>query len=78
MTKNFRATLAEQMEDPRFKAEWEALEPEFQMIRTMLDAREEMAATIDKMRGGLADCDDDRPYDEIRYEALSERYGLVR
>lgn len=40
-------------------------------------SREEMAAAIDKMRGGLADCADDRPYDEIRYEALTERYGLT-
>ncbi len=40
MGKNFRETLTEQLKDPEFRAEWEALEPERQIIRAMLDGRE--------------------------------------
>ena len=31
--------LEEQMKDPAFRAEWDALEPEFALIRQMLDLR---------------------------------------
>lgn len=31
MGKNFRETLNEQLRDPAFKAEWDALEPERQI-----------------------------------------------
>lgn len=40
MGKNFRETLDEQMKDPEFRAEWEALEPERQIIRAMIEGRE--------------------------------------
>lgn len=40
MGKNFRETLDEQLRDPEFKAEWDALEPERQIIRAMLEGRE--------------------------------------
>lgn len=40
MGKNFRETLNEQMKDPEFRAEWEALEPERQIIRAIIDGRE--------------------------------------
>jgi len=40
MGKNFRDTLNEQLRDPEFKAEWDALEPERQIIRAMLEGRE--------------------------------------
>ena len=40
MGKNFRETLNEQLRDPEFKAEWDALEPERQIIRAMLEGRE--------------------------------------
>lgn len=33
MGKNFRETLNEQLQDPEFKAEWDALEPERQIMR---------------------------------------------
>ena len=36
---NFRDYLDEQMKDPDFKAEFDALEPEFAIIQTMIDAR---------------------------------------
>ena len=39
MSKSFRETLNEQMKDPVFKAEWDNLEPEYQVIRTMIEAR---------------------------------------
>lgn len=40
MGKNFRETLNEQLNDPEFRAEWEALEPERQIIRAIIDGRE--------------------------------------
>lgn len=40
MGKNFRETLDEQMKDPEFRDEWEALEPERQIIRAMIEGRE--------------------------------------
>jgi predicted transcriptional regulator len=40
MGKNFRETLNDQMNNPDFRAEWESLEPERQIIRAILDCRE--------------------------------------
>lgn len=40
MSKNFRETLNEQLKDPAFQAEWEALEPERQIIRAIIEGRE--------------------------------------
>ena len=40
MARNFRETLNEQLRDPEFKAEWDALEPERQIVRAMLEGRE--------------------------------------
>lgn len=40
MGKNFRETLNEQLKDPEFRVEWEALEPERQIIRAIVDGRE--------------------------------------
>ncbi len=45
MGKNFRETLNEQLQDPAFKKEYDELEPEFQIIRAMIDARKEMGLT---------------------------------
>lgn len=45
MGKSFRETLQQQMADPEFKREWDALEPEFQVVRAMLDARREKNLT---------------------------------
>lgn len=41
MGKNFRETLNEQMKGPEFRAAWEALEPERQIIRAIIEGREE-------------------------------------
>lgn len=45
MGKNFRDTLNQQLKDPEFKGEWDALEPEYQIIKAMLDGRNEMSIT---------------------------------
>ena len=45
MGKNFRETLNEQMQNPEFRKEWDALEPEFQIIKAILDARKEKNIT---------------------------------
>lgn len=39
MSKNYRETLNECMKDPEFAVEWNALDPEFQIIKAMLDGR---------------------------------------
>lgn len=39
MGKNFRETLNEQMSDPEFRSEWEALEPERQITRAIVEGR---------------------------------------
>ena len=41
MSKNFRETLKEEMENPEFKKEWDNLEVEFQIIKAMIDGRNE-------------------------------------
>ena len=38
--KTFEESLAEYMQDPEFKKEWDALEPEFQIIRAIIEGRD--------------------------------------
>ena len=45
MGKNFRDTLNEQLRDPEFKAEWDALEPERQIMRAIVEGREGLELT---------------------------------
>lgn len=45
MGKNFRETWNEQMKDPAFREEWEAQEPERQIIRAMIEGRERQRMT---------------------------------
>ena len=45
MGKHFRETLNEQLRDPEFKAEWDALEPERQIMRAIVEGRDEQALT---------------------------------
>ena len=45
MGKNFRETLNEQLRDPEFKAEWDSLEPERQIMRAILEGRDERDLT---------------------------------
>ena len=49
MSKNFRETLRERMQDPDFRAEWEALEPERQIICAIMEAREENHMTQEQL-----------------------------
>lgn len=44
MTK-FNDFLAEELKNPEFKAEYDALEPEFAIIQAMIDARRETGLT---------------------------------
>ena len=41
----FRQYLNEQLKDPEFRAEYEALEPEFAIIQAMIDARKNNGLT---------------------------------
>ena len=45
MSKNFRDTLNEQLQDPEFKAEWDVLEPERQIMRAIIEGRNERDLT---------------------------------
>ena len=45
MGKNFRETLNERLLDTEFRAEWEALEPERQIMKAIIDGREEKDLT---------------------------------
>ena len=45
MGKNFRDTLNERMKDPVFLAEWNAQEPERQIMRAIAEGREEKDMT---------------------------------
>ena len=58
MTK-FNDYLKEQMEDPGFKAEWDALEPEFSIMQAMIDARKASGLTQKQLseRTGIAQAD---------------------
>jgi ribosome-binding protein aMBF1 (putative translation factor) len=41
MGRTYKEFLDEKLKDPKFKKEWDELEPEYQLIRAMLDARQE-------------------------------------
>ena len=45
MAKNFRDTLNQRINDPKFKKEYDALEPEYQIIRAIVQARKEAVIT---------------------------------
>ena len=59
MGKNFRETLEEQLNDPEFKREYDALEPEFTIIKALLNAREASGLTQKDLaeRTGIAQGD---------------------
>jgi transcriptional regulator with XRE-family HTH domain len=56
---NFNEFLSQQLEDPTMKAEWDALEPEFSLMQTMLDARKQAGLTQKQLaeRAGMAQGD---------------------
>ena len=45
MAQNFRGALADEMKNPEFVTAWNELEPEFQIINAILDARKEKNLT---------------------------------
>lgn len=56
---DFEMLLAEQLEDPEFRAEWDALQPELAIAQAMIDAREEAEMTQQKLSEmtGIAQAD---------------------
>ena len=59
MGKNFRETLEEQLQDPEFKAEWDALAPERQIRRAIVEGREDRDLTQQQLAEvtGIAQAD---------------------
>ena len=45
MSTNFKNYLSEQLQNPAFKAEYDALEPEYAIIQAMIDARKASGLT---------------------------------
>jgi len=45
MSRSFRESLNERLKDPAFKKEYDALEPEFQIIRALMNGRKEKNLT---------------------------------
>lgn len=56
---DFYEYLNEQMKDPEFKKEWDALDSEFSMVEAMLKARKESGLTQKQLseRTGIAQTD---------------------
>ncbi len=56
---DFNAFLSEQLKDENFKKEYDALKPEFAIIRAMIDARRETGLTQKELseRTGIAQGD---------------------
>lgn len=59
MGKNFRDTLNEQLIDPEFRVEWEALEPERQITMAIIEGRKGKALTQQQLAKatGIAQAD---------------------
>jgi len=56
---DFRDYLNEQMKDPEFKTEWDALQPELSLVQAMIDARKVSGLTQKQLseRTGIAQAD---------------------
>lgn len=56
---NFNDYLSQKMKDPAFKAEYDALEPEFSIIQAMIDARKASGMTQQQLaeKTGIAQAD---------------------
>ena len=56
---DFKDFLAEQLKDPEIRAEYDALEPEFSLMRAMIDARKSSGLTQKQLseRTGIAQSD---------------------
>ena len=51
---DFRKYLEKQLQNPDFKAEWDALEPELSIMQAVIDARKESGLT---QRTGISQAD---------------------
>ena len=56
---SYQSYLNKQLENPEFKAEYDALEPEFEIIRALIDARKSAGITQKDLsqRTGIAQSD---------------------
>lgn len=56
---DFKAFLAEQLRDPEFRREYDALEPEFALVQVLIDARKNAGLTQKELseRTGIAQSD---------------------
>ena len=56
---NYRKRLARDLKDPDFKAEWDALEPDFSIVQALIDAREAAGLTQSELarKTGIAQGD---------------------
>ena len=56
---DFNEYLIEQMNDPDFKKEWDALEPDFSIVQALIDAREAAGLTQSELarKTGIAQGD---------------------
>ena len=56
---DFRNYLDQQLKDPAFKAEWDALQPELAIMQAMIDARKQSGLTQKQLseRTGIAQSD---------------------
>lgn len=59
MSTTFNEFLTEQLKDPEFKAEWDALQPQKAIIQAMIDARKDAGITQKQLaeRTGIAQGD---------------------
>ena len=55
----FREFLDEQLQDPEFRKEWDALEPEFAIVQALINARKNVGLTQKQLseRTGIAQSD---------------------
>ena len=56
---DFREYLEKQLQNPDFKAEWDALEPELSIMQAVIDARKESGLTQQQLaeRTGISQAD---------------------
>ena len=59
MKDDFQRYLDKQLENPEFRKEWEALEPEYAIMQALIDARNEAGITQTELsrRTGIAQTD---------------------
>lgn len=59
MRDDYQKFLDEQLEDPNFRKEWETLEPEYTIMKAMIDARNAEGLTQKELseRSGIAQGD---------------------